>query len=216
MQANTEEGYRSFLQRVADGRGMENIDSVHQIAQGRVWTGQRALELGLVDEKDIAEIQRAAYESYTRNAMVQLRRIKSGDTIEEDHMRNRQMIVHWLMDNTDAIERVTRDGKTYLRVVDVDAWHIGIGRLLHEVQRIKSEADRPAAAKLFEDYGIHIDTKLRDEVVERFESLDRPSYRGYVMPQLTPKRDDAGNITDVTISYPLDLETQMLEWSGRR
>lgn len=50
LQSRTDAMYKVFLQRVADGRGMENIDSVHQIAQGRVWTGQRALELGLVDE----------------------------------------------------------------------------------------------------------------------------------------------------------------------
>ncbi len=41
--------YQTFKQRVADGRGM-NVEQVEQIAQGRVYTGSRALELGLVDE----------------------------------------------------------------------------------------------------------------------------------------------------------------------
>ena len=52
-------------------------------------------------------------QGYTRNAIVQLRRIREGTQIEEDHMRNRQMIVRWLMANTKAIEERTRDGKTY-------------------------------------------------------------------------------------------------------
>ena len=176
---------------------------------------QKLVELGLVKREELKVIQRAAYEQYTRNAMTQLRRIKTGSTIEEDHMRNRQMIVHWLMENTDAIKRVKRDGKTYLKVVDVEAWHIGVGRLLREVQRIKSEADRGAAAKLFETYGIHIDEQLRDEVLQRYETLNQPAYTGFVMPNLTAVRNDDGQITDVTISYPQDLKQQMLEWSGR-
>ena len=176
---------------------------------------KKLVELGLVKSDELKVIQRAAYEQYTRNAMTQLRRIKTGKTIEEDHMRNRQMIVHWLMENTDAIERVTKDGKTYFRVVDVEAWHIGVGRLLREVQRIKSEADRTAAEKLFETYGIHIDEALRDEVLRRYETLDQPAYTGFVMPKLTAQRNEDGSITDVLISYPQNLRQQMLEWSGR-
>ena len=56
---------------------------------------------------------RTEYEAYTRNAIVQLRRVREGTQIEEDHMRNRQMIVRWLMANTKAIEQRTRDNKTY-------------------------------------------------------------------------------------------------------
>lgn len=50
LQSRTDNMYQVFLKRVADGRDMGSVDSVHQIAQGRVWTGKRALELGLVDE----------------------------------------------------------------------------------------------------------------------------------------------------------------------
>jgi len=42
-----------------------------------------------------------------------------------------------------------------------------------------------------------------------------PSYTGFVQPRLEPVLDSNGAITDVTISYPLDLTTQMLEYSGR-
>ncbi|NCG17734.1 MAG: signal peptide peptidase SppA [Rhodobacterales bacterium] len=41
--------YEVFLGKVVDGRGMER-DAVHKVAQGRVWTGEQALGLGLVDE----------------------------------------------------------------------------------------------------------------------------------------------------------------------
>ena len=45
--AMTDEGYEQFLGRVAAGRNMTR-DEVHEIAQGRVWTGAKAMELGLV------------------------------------------------------------------------------------------------------------------------------------------------------------------------
>ena len=177
----------------------------------------KLVELGLVETKDdLKEIELTAYESYTRNAMAQLRRITEGNQIEEAHMRNRQMIVHWLLKNTDAVEVKERDGKTYYVMADVDAWREGAGKLLAEVQRIKSEGDREAAEKLFLDYGTYFDPALRDEVVARYKRLDLPSYAGIVMPRLTAKRDAAGEIIDVEASYPCDLETQMLEWSGRR
>jgi dipeptidyl-peptidase-3 len=110
----------------------------------------------------------------------------------------------------------TRDGKRYLVVVDTKAFREGVGRLLAEMQRIKSEGDAAAAAKLFDAYGIHFDSGLRDEVVKRVDALSLPSYTGFVMPKLTPVTGADGKIRDVTISYPLDLTTQMLEWSGLR
>ena len=177
---------------------------------------KKLVELGLVDEADHDEIVRAEYEGYARNALVQLRRIREGTTIEEDHMRNRQTIVGWLLANSRAIEVRKRDGKTYYVVVDVKAFQVDVGRLLREVQRIKAEGDYEAAQALFDTYGVHFDPALRDEVVARVDRLKMPSYTGFVQPRLEAVRDGQGTITDVRISYPLDLTAQMLEYSGRR
>jgi dipeptidyl-peptidase-3 len=175
---------------------------------------RKLVELGLVAEEDHAEIVRAEYEGYARNALVQLRRIRQGTQIEEDHMRNRQTIVHWLMANTSAIEQRVRDGKTYYVMTDPAAFRDGVGRLLAEVQRIKGEGDYEAARALVETYGVHFDPTLRDEVVARVDRLQLPSYTGFIMPRLTAIRGDAGEIVDVEISYPLDLTAQMLEYSA--
>ena len=129
-------------------------------------------------------------------------------------MRNRQMIVHWLLANTKAIEKRVRDGKTYYVVVDVQAFRDGVGRLLGEVQRIKSEGDYAAAHALFETHGIHFDPVLRDEIVARVKALNLASYTGFVMPKLEAVKNPAGEITDVTISYPMDLTKQMLEYAA--
>jgi dipeptidyl-peptidase III len=176
----------------------------------------RLVELGLVDAKDHTEIVQAEYEGYTRNALVQLRRIREGTQIEEDHMRNRQMIVRWLMSNSKAIDVREREGKTFFVMIDAKAFQEGVGRLLAEVQRIKAEGDYEAAVKLFETYGVHFDARLRDEVVERVDRLKMPSYTGFVQPRLTAEKSVDGKVTDVKISYPMDLATQMLEYSGRR
>ena len=111
------------------------------------------VELGLVPAESHAEIVRTQYESYTRNAILQLRRVREGSQLEQDHMRNRQMVVHWLMQNTDAIEVRVRDGKTFYVMTDPETFREGVGELLGEVQRIKSQGDYEAAKSLFETYG---------------------------------------------------------------
>jgi dipeptidyl-peptidase-3 len=130
-------------------------------------------------------------------------------------MRNRQLVVHWLIAHTKAIDVRRRDDKTYYVAVDVAAFQAGAGTLLGEVQRIKSEGDYAAARDLVESYGVHFDPALRDEIVRRVDALSLPSYTGFVQPRLEAVTDASGRITDVKISYPQDLERQMLEYSGK-
>jgi dipeptidyl-peptidase-3 len=174
------------------------------------------VELGLIPAEHHDASVLAEYEAYVRNALVQLRRVREGTQLEEDHMRNRQAIVHWLMAHTSAIAIRSRDRKTYYVVEDVKAFRDGVARLLAEVQRIKSEGDYAAAKALFETYGVHFDAALRDEIVARVDLLKLPSYTGFVMPRLQAVYATDGSIADVEISYPRDLMTQMLEFSAPR
>jgi dipeptidyl-peptidase-3 len=173
------------------------------------------VELGLIEAEHFDDVVRAEYEGFTRTALVQLRRLREGDTIEEDHMRNRQAIVHWLMANTSAIERRSRDGKTYYVMVDPVAFREGVGRLTAEIQRIKSEGDYAAAGEFLEKYGIYFEPALRDEIVARTDALNLAAYTAFVQPRLDAVVDAAGEITDVRISYPRDLTRQMLDYSAR-
>ena len=70
MQGYINRGYATFIKRCADGRQMSTAD-IESVAQGRVWTGEMAKEIGLVDllgdielAKDIAA-EKAGIESYT-------------------------------------------------------------------------------------------------------------------------------------------------------
>jgi len=49
VQESIDRTYEVFLSRVASGRNMSR-DAVHEVAQGRVWTGQQAMDVGLIDE----------------------------------------------------------------------------------------------------------------------------------------------------------------------
>jgi dipeptidyl-peptidase-3 len=174
----------------------------------------RVAEFGLLPAEHQSEIVRTEYEAYARQALVQLRRVREGTTLEEDHMRNRQLIVHWLQVHTSAIDVRLRDGRTYYVLTDVEAFHHGVGRLLAEVQDIKSQGDYGRARGLVETYGTTFDPGLRDEIVARVDRHRLPSYTAFVQPQLDAIRDAAGQIVDVRITYPQDLERQMLEYSG--
>jgi len=109
-----------------------------------------------------------------------------------------------------------RDGKTYHVLQSVERFRTGVGDMLREVQRIKSQGDYAAARTLFDTYGVHFDPELRNEIVRRVETLNLPSYTAFVMPTLTPVAGLDGDVVDVQISYCLDFAGQMLEYSAER
>jgi len=172
--------------------------------------------IGVVPAESQDDIVLAEYEAYARTALVQLRRVREGTSIHEDHMRNRQAIVHWLLENTRSIEHRVRDNKTYYSVVDADAFREGVKQLLAEIQRVKSEGDYEAAGAFLEKYGIHFDPALRDEILARTDALNLPAYSALVQPKLEPVKDESGVLVDVRITYPCDLTAQMLEYSDQQ
>ena len=124
------------------------------------------------------------YYNAVRVAITQLRRIPKGDTIEEDHERDRQLIVNYIRDKTDAIAEVKRNGKTYLEIRDFAKMRQGVGQLLAELMRIKAEGDYNAIKALIDKYGVHFDPGLRDQVMERYRKLDIPTYWAGINPDL--------------------------------
>ena len=174
----------------------------------------KMIELGLVPD---AEAYKAEYYSYMMNGlMTQLVRIEPGCTVEEAHMRNRQLIARWALEHGQAehvVEMVNRDGKTYVRINDYAKLRMLFGKLLAEIQRIKSEGDYEAARQLVETYAVQVDPVLHAEVLQRYRSLHLAPYKGFVNPVYTPQTDAEGNITDVHISYSEGYAEQMLRYS---
>jgi dipeptidyl-peptidase III len=172
----------------------------------------KLVEIGALSSARAAE---AACQDFVVGDLYMLRRVRQGDVIEDDHMRATHLIVSYLRQVGGALEELHRDGKTYLRVRDLQAMRRGVADLLAEIQRIKAEGDYPAARSLVERFGIRIDPKLRDEIVARAEAAGIPSYVAFVMPDLEPIRDASGAVVDARVSYTSDLTTQMLKYSGK-
>ena len=174
----------------------------------------KLVELGLVPD---AEAYKAEYYSYMMNGlMTQLVRIEPGRTVEEAHMRNRQLIARWVWEQgqeANVVEIVVREGKTYVRINDYVQLRTLFGKLLAEVQRIKSEGDYEAARRLVEDYGVQVDPKLHTEVLQRYERLHLAPYKGFINPVYTLQTDAEGKITDVQITYTEGYAEQMLRYS---
>jgi dipeptidyl-peptidase-3 len=168
-------------------------------------------ELGLVSSP---EVGKAMYYNAVRTVLTQLMRNPKGDTIEEDHQRNRQLIVNYIMDKTGAIQKIERNGKTYFQLKDFDKMKQGVGQLLAELMRIKAEGDYAAIKALVDRYAVHFDPKLRDQVVARYQKLKVPTYWAGINSELTPKWDAAGAITAVAISYPRDYVKQQLGYAA--
>ena len=176
---------------------------------------EKMVELGLMKT---LETGKSEYDSYIRNGMMlQLRRLEQGADIEEAHMRNRAWISHWCFERAQesgAIAKVVRDGKTFLDIKDYEALRGLFGELLREVQRIKSQVDYEAAKALVEGYGVKVDQAIHEEVLTRSEALGIAPYGGFINPEMQAMYVEDGMIGDVKLVYPDDFATQMLNYSG--
>ena len=172
----------------------------------------KMVEFGLMPS---LEVGKAEYDSYIRNGMMlQLRRIEKGESIEEAHMRNRQMVAGWCYEkglSENVIEKKVVEGKTYFEVNDYEKLRVLFGDLLREIQRIKSEGDYEAGRALVENYGVKVDAALHNEVLERAEKLNSAPYGGFINPRLVPVME-GDVITDVKVEYPAVFLEQMLEY----
>ena len=169
----------------------------------------KLIEMGVMPSYDVAK---AAYDGEARAALVQLREVPTGDTIEEDHRRGTQLIVNYIRDKTGAIQPIERDGKTYMVVTEYQKMRQGVGMLLAELMRIKAEGDYDAAKALITKYGIHFNTSWRDQVIARYKALDLPTYWVGINPDLELKTGADGK-QSVEISYPRDIVKQQLEYT---
>ena len=173
----------------------------------------KLVELGLVPD---ADAYRSQYYTYLMNGlMTQLTRIKPGHEIEEAHMRNRALVARWTLANyPSALSLTQRDGKTYLQVNDYELLRQAFATLLAEIQRIKSEGDFDGARSMVEQYAIHVDSVLHEEMLERYAKLGIAPYKGFLNPHMTLEQSADGTITDVRLDYSETYEHQMLRYSS--
>ena len=174
----------------------------------------KIIELGLLPNEDA---YKAAYYKYIMNGlMTQLVRIELGKDVTEAHMRNRQLIAKWAYEQGKAekvIELAEKEGKHYIVVNDYDKLRELFGKLLAEVQRIKSEGDYAAGKALVENYGVKVDPALHKEVLERYAKLNLAPYKGFVNPIMKEVKNAKGEVTDIVLDYSEGYAEQMLRYS---
>ncbi|EGG24361.1 dipeptidyl-peptidase III [Cavenderia fasciculata] len=168
----------------------------------------KLVELGIVDSD---EIGKTLYRQQIRTVLVQLRKI-DGDKLEEDHMKNRQLIANYIIQNSKSVEKRERDGKTYYVIVDYKEAHRQVGILLSEIMRIKAEGDLPAAQKLVDTYALYVDKQLRDQVKHRIKTLGVAAYASLVMPTLIPVTTNGDEIQTINVEYQKDFKKQMFDF----
>lgn len=177
----------------------------------------KLVELGILPDM---EAYKAQYSNYIRNGiMVQFSRIELGRQNTEAHMQNRKLIAQWCFEQAQAmenpaIEKIVKEGKTYFVVKDYEALRSLFGKLLAEVQRIKSEGDFEAGRALVEKYAVNIDPTLHKEVLERYASLELKPFGGFVNPTIVPVTKN-GEIVDYSLDYTQSYMEQMLEYGKK-
>jgi dipeptidyl-peptidase-3 len=168
----------------------------------------RMIEIKALSSPAAAQI---AYQDYLRGDLLQLRRIKKGTRIEDDHMRATHLIVQWILRNSTGGEVRKTAGKTYYVLKDVAAARKAVADLLSEIMRIKAEGDLDAARKLVDAYAVEIDPTLRDEVVTRADAAGVPDFVAFHVPSLRLVLNEQGETVDVVLDYNRDFVTAMLE-----
>lgn len=174
---------------------------------------EKLVELGLTPDK---EAYKAEYYAYMMNGLLtQMVRIEPGCDLEEAHMRNRQLIARWALENgksKNVVELVKKEGKTYVKINDYLQLRRLFAALLSEIQRIKSEGDYEAARALVEKYAVKLDATLHEEILNRYRSLHLAPYKGFVNPVYLPQYDAEGRIMDVKLDYTEGYTEQMLRY----
>lgn len=174
---------------------------------------EKLVELGLTPDK---EAYKAEYYTYMMNGLLtQMVRIEPGCDLEEAHMRNRQLIARWALENgksKNVVELVKKEGKTYVKINDYLQLRGLFAALLSEIQRIKSEGDYEAARALVEKYAVKLDATLHEEILNRYRSLHLAPYKGFVNPVYLPQYDAEGRIVDVKLDYTEGYTEQMLRY----
>jgi dipeptidyl-peptidase-3 len=200
------EALKAYSSTIEEARA--DLFGLYYVADGKM------VELGLTPN---AEAYKSQYYTYMLNGlMTQLVRIKPGFTIEEAHMRNRQLIARWAYEHgkeNNVVELIKRDGKTYVQINDYEALHNLFGELLREIQRIKSTGDFNAAREMVEKYAVNVDPELHKEILDRYAKLNLAPYKGFINPVYNVTYDEAGNITKVTLDYTEKYDEQMLRYS---
>ncbi len=146
----------------------------------------------------------------------------SSTEISGDHARANVTITNYVIEAGGARiveEQFEHEGKEYtviaLEVTDMTKAMKAVEKLLAEVQRIKSTGDGVAAKKLIETYGIPIKNmnQFRQLRANNKTVVGDLKCKVDIYPHLEPVRNEAGEIVDISATWPINIFEQWKEFN---
>lgn len=180
---------------------------------------QELLDFEIVNsDTNLEEFIQAAYINYiTNGAMLQLKRVDYGDNLAQPHLRNRQLIVNWVLENNkdNCVELIENDGKKYVKINNFNSLRVNFGILLGKIQEIKSTGNFSEAKKIVEGYGTKVNKEIHKEVIDRVKILDTPSVYGFTTPIYKEIVNSKGEIIDYEVSQKSSFIEEQLYLSNK-
>ncbi|MDO4789399.1 MAG: dihydrofolate reductase [Porphyromonas sp.] len=170
----------------------------------------KLVEMGLLP----ADAYKAQYDLYiTNGAIIQLARLKEGETIQESHMRNRALIARYLLEKCgkECIELKLDEGDFFIEIYSYTQLREEIGHLLYKIQEIKSKGLYKEAEKLIRLYATEVPAEIYKSAKRRFDALRLSPFKGFINPRMNPEYAPDGSIKGFT----LDMSESYLEQMSR-
>ena len=163
---------------------------------------QELLNLDLIPSADVGK---SYYDHTIRHGLLtQLINIERNTKVSGTQPISKQLIAQWVLEHgreDGVISEVTRDNKTYFEINDYKSLQFLFGQLLKKSQRIISQGDYASAKLLVDNYGVNVDPALHEQVLNRVEAMNLPSWQFNIGPRLVEVVNDKGDITDIVLDY---------------
>ncbi len=175
----------------------------------------RLVSIGLIDSPATAD---AILPLYLAEALAGLREATADGAIEAVDRRAQQLVLQELL-ASGAVVRETRNGRTEIKVADPSAAGDLIAGLLERVEDAlrapaRSRGARDAAAFVAR-FGTRAKPDLVAEITGRAARAMVPCRVAWLMPDLLPVRNAAGDVIDARVAPASDFTLQMLRYSGK-
>lgn len=169
-------------------------------------------EIGAVSAADHQDAYKAMLLQYLTGQLM-ANGLVEGDTIHEAHLRGRQLVLNYLVDNQKGVQVDTVDGHAFVEITDLAKAREGVGEVLNKLQTIKAMGDQAGAEAFFGQYGTKVNPAWHTDAKARLEAMQLPKQKAFVFPKLVPVVEDQNGrqiLKDVKVENGESFEDQML------
>ena len=156
-----------------------------------------------------------AYRAFLAESSIDLAMLNTEKDQLTDQSQSRIIIANHLI-RADACRLDEVGARYFLKLTNLKTTQNTVGELLHEITEIIGNKDQNRAGQIVKTYLYGFDPFVSRQITERFEKLGISNKYAFIFPDLVPKRNRMGGVTDIEIRYPGDLQKQMLRFEEIR